>query len=371
MAPPSFPTVLLREARTLPIPSPRLVDELECAASVALAILFAHLVGAQHISWAAFSGYAVMRGHVRETMLRGALRIVGTTIGAGLALVLVPLLLAGAAIPIVGLVAGVIGAASLYGAIVGKRAYAWLFFGLTFEMILLDRLEHPEIVIRAFAATRFLEVSAGTAACVLVSLVSTFTARRLWPAPPAPPPGRMRWHPHAFRHAAQAGVAVAILPFLWRSFQIPELAQSAITILATMIVPLSSLDADGFTEVGRRLVDRVTGCLAGAALAAVVLFAAQGSPAILILGTLNGVILGRHVENSGTSVAYMGTQFVLAILVTLVPDHYDQAAIAPALDRLTGIVVGIALLEPVLLAWHLFRKRAESTSRAETRSTGE
>ena len=48
-----------------------------------------------------------------------------------------------------------------------------------------------------------------------------------------------------------------------------------------------------------------------------------------------------------------GTQFTLAVLVTLVPDSYAGAAIAPALARLTGILVGMALLEPVLLAWHL------------------
>jgi uncharacterized membrane protein YccC len=73
---------------------------------------------------------------------------------------------------------------------------------------------------------------------------------------------------------------------------------------------------------------------------------------VLILGTAVGVLVGRHIENGGHSHIYVGTQFTLAILVTLVPDSYADAAISPALDRLYGILVGMALLEPVLVAWH-------------------
>src|SRR6201986_5099105 len=71
----------------------RLVDELECSLSVLLAILFAHLLGAANVSWAAYSGYMVMRGHVAESALRGVLRILGTCAGAGFAIVVTPLVL--------------------------------------------------------------------------------------------------------------------------------------------------------------------------------------------------------------------------------------------------------------------------------------
>jgi uncharacterized membrane protein YccC len=73
---------------------------------------------------------------------------------------------------------------------------------------------------------------------------------------------------------------------------------------------------------------------------------------VLILGTAAGVLVGRHIENGGHSYGYVGTQFTLAILVTLVPDSYADAAISPALDRLYSILVGMALLEPVLVVWH-------------------
>lgn len=344
-----------QEARALLIPGPRMIDEFECALSVALAILFAHLLGATNISWAAFSGFVVMRGHLSESVLRGALRIVGTVAGAALALLLAPWLLSS---PVrVAIMGGLIAAGSLYGALTGKRAYAWLLFGLTFEMILLDALEQPGMIVRDVAATRLLEVLAGTSACILVSMLSALTARRRWPAPPGPVAARIGWHPHALRHAAQAGVAVAILPFLWARFHIPELAQSGVTIMAVMLVPATSIGATGFPQVSRRLVQRITGCLAGAAVAAALLFTANGWAPLLIAGTLIGVIVGRHIENGKSSIAYVGTQFVLAILVTLVPDDYGAAEIRPAMERLTGILIGMALLEPVLFAWHLIGRR--------------
>src|ERR1700743_89310 len=71
----------------------RLVDELECSLSVLLAIVFAHALRADNVSWAAYSGYMVMRGHVAESALRGALRILGTCVGAGLAVIVTPVVL--------------------------------------------------------------------------------------------------------------------------------------------------------------------------------------------------------------------------------------------------------------------------------------
>ena len=329
----------------------RMVDEVECVLSVLLAILLAHLIGAQNVSWAAFSGYMVMRGHVAESFVRGVLRIVGTGAGAGLALLLVPELRL--SLPAAALGAALVGGLTLYASITAKRAYAWLFVGLTFEMILLDKLQHPARALDTFAATRLLEVAAGTAACVAVSCFSTFTARRRWPAVRTPKAMRLGWHPHAARHAGQAALALALLFPLWGWFAIPELSQSAVTILAVMIVPATSLGASGFAPVSFRLLQRVAGCVAGTALAALFLFTAHGTPWILIAGTALGVALGRHIENGKTGIAYAGTQFTLAILVTLVPDSYADAAITPAADRLLGILIGLALLEPVLLAWRL------------------
>ncbi|HZV09096.1 MAG TPA: FUSC family protein, partial [Novosphingobium sp.] len=156
----------------------RLLDDGECVASVLLAIALAHLLGGTNVSWAAFSGFVVMRGHMAETLRRGVLRMVGTLLGAGLALVVTPQVLGRPllAMAVVVLVATI----SLYGAITARRAYAWLLFGLTFVMIVIDKLERPQVVLAHFAESRVMETLAGTLACVVVGLASALTLRRRW-----------------------------------------------------------------------------------------------------------------------------------------------------------------------------------------------
>lgn len=350
---------MVRSVRTalkgLLTPGPRMVDELECVASVALAILFAHLIHAHNVSWAAFTGFVLMRGHVAESFVRGIMRIVGTAVGAVLGLLIVPF--ASHSLLLATLATAAIGSIGLYGMLTAKRAYSWLLFGLTFEMILLGKLEHPSVDVMDFAQTRLLEVIAGTVACVLVSAISTHTARRRWPGPSAPPATRIGWHPYAAAHAAQAGIALALLPVFHALFGIRELAQAGVTIMAVMIVPVAALGKSGLVPVNRRLLHRTIGCFGGGMLAAAFLFLAQGSPIILIIGTCIGVIVGRHIENAGGTTTYVGLQFTLAILVTLVPDNYADAEIGPALLRLLSIFIGMALLEPVLLAWHFLAPR--------------
>jgi uncharacterized membrane protein YccC len=356
-----------RELRNLFSLDARLVDELECSLSVLLAILFAHMLGAANVSWAAYSGYMVMRGHVAESALRGMLRILGTCVGAGLAVALVPLVFGHLANQI--LASASVGGAALYAALTAKRAYAWLFVGLTFEMILLDKLQHPDLAVTVFALTRVIEVVAGTSACVIVSALSTLTARRHWPAPAREAAAQFGWHPNAARHAAQGAIALGALPCL-AILGLPELAQSSITIMAVMLVPVASVGRSGLVPVSHRLIHRMLGCVTGGLFAALVLFASSGNAVILILSTFVGVIVGRHIENGGTAIAYSGTQFVLVMLVALVPDSYAYTRIDPALERLAGILIGLVVLEPVLLAWHLVAPSREP-SPEKTLSTSE
>ncbi|MET0240701.1 MAG: FUSC family protein [Sphingobium sp.] len=335
----------------------RTVDEAECVVSVLLAIAVAHWLGADHVSWAAYAGYMVMRGHVAETLSRGILRIAGTAAGGVMALSL--------ATPMIGHVATVacllfvVGTFSLYAAIVFRRSYAWLFFGLTFVMVVLDKMEHPEIALSAFVQTRMLETVAGTAACMAVSMASAVTLRRRWPAIRTPAAPTYGWHGDAVRHSVQCGIALLLMALVGPWLNVPALAQGAVTIMAVMLVPVSGL---GPHPVRRRIRQRLLGCLAGAGVAILVLLAARGSAPILILGTIIGVIVGRHIENGPSPYRYAGMQFTLAILVILVPDSYAGATTAPGLERLLGILLGMALLEPVLWAFRLVGTRGSSDS---------
>ena len=346
----SFNSQIRATVRTFLTPGPRMVDEFECIASIMLAIFFAHLIGAKTVAWAAFTALVLMRGHVSQTLLRAIMRIIGTNAGAALALLIVPY--AAKSLPAAMLAAGVVGTGAMYATLTGKRSYAWLLFGLTYEMLLLDKLEHPAIDMKALAHNRLIEVWAGTVACLAVSLLSTLTARRRWPGSPAPEAARLGWHPDALRHSVQTGIALAVLPPLSVHLGLPELWQASVTIMAVMIVPATTIGRSAFQPVNRRILLRTVGCLAGALLAGAIVLLAQGSAPVLIAGTCLGVLIGRHIENGQTRLTYLGLQFTLAILVVLVPDNYADAHIGPALQRLLSIFVGMAVLEPVLLIWH-------------------
>lgn len=359
----AFADRISQELRALVTPGRRMADEWECVASVLLAILFAHLVGAKMIAWAAFTAFVLMKGTISETFLRAVLRMIGTLLGATLAIWFVRL--SPGTLWATMLVTALVGGIGLYGTLTARRSYAWLLFGLTFVMIVLDKLEKPSIDVQALAVTRVLEVGAGTAACLIVSVISTLTTRRLWPAAQTPPTPAVGWHPDAARHAAQAGFALSLLPLAQHFVDIPELAQAGVTIMAVMIVPVAGLGASGLAPVGRRLRHRALGCLAGGVLASLILLMADGSVPVLVVGTCLGIVVGRHIENAGARNAYIGLQFTLAVLIVLIPDDYADVAIEPGLKRLISIFIGMAILVPILFAWHIVlpeRKAQEATA---------
>jgi len=344
---------------------PRLVDEAEAVLSVLLAIACAHRLGGTNVGWAAFSGYMVMRSHVVESLRRGILRVVGTGAGAALAWLLAgelaagvpgagaapslwPPLLASAAL-------AAVGALTLYFALVGRYGYAWLFTGLTFCMVLIDAVQHPGSAL-SFAVARLTEVGIGTAACVLVSAVSTLTLRRAL-GPVSRPAIAWRpwlpWHRAAAAHALQAGLALALIPWAWRWLGVSALSQSSITIMAVMMVPAASLASGpgAHATISTRLLHRFVGCCAGGLVATLALLLTHHQPLAMAVAVALGVAAGRHVENGPVGIAYVGTQFVLAFLVVLVPDSYADAGVGPGLQRLFGILFGMVLLEPVLLAF--------------------
>ena len=335
--------------------TPRTIDELECALSALGAILLAHLLGATHVSWAAFAGYMVMRGHAAETLARGVLRIIGTVAGGLIALGSAPFIVgywpaAAAALALMGTI-------SLYAAITSRRSYAWLFFGLTYAMVVLDKIEHPAIALPEFVQTRVLETLAGIAASLIVSLASTLTLRRRWPAKRTPAATGAGWHRDSLRHALQAGVALALLVALNAWIPVPALAQGAIMIMAVMLLPVTGIGSSGLAPVSQRILQRMIGCIGGALFAAFFLVAGADNMALLLVATAIGVMLGRHLENGDPTHRYVGTQFTLAVLVMLVPDRYDQLVLEPGVERLMAIFIGMAVLMPVLLIGHMLRGR--------------
>lgn len=355
------------ELRELTRPGPRMADEIACVLSVMLAIVLAQLADARMVNWAAVSALVLLKSDTLETLLRGAMRMVGTLTGGALALMLAPLALHSLAVAV--LSAGLVGGMGLYGMLTGRRAYAWFLFGLTFEIVLLDKLANPDLATFELAFTRVIEVGAGTLACVVVSLGAALISGKDWLANRKARPERMRWNATAARHAAQTGIALAALPLLYHFVKVPELTQAAITIMAVMIVPVAGLGQSGLVPVSRRLLHRAIGCVAAGLLAIGLLVLAHGNVAVIIAGTCFGLFLGRHLETGGKATQYVGLQFSIALLTALVPDSYSQIETGVAMERLLGIAVGMAMLEPALLSWHFIAKRLHSAASQKAKAT--
>ncbi len=360
----------------------RLVDEIACLTSVLLAIFCAHLVGVGNVGWAAFSAYMVIRSSFAESVRRGSLRVLGTLAGILLACLLAPLLLRATVLLSVAL--ALAGAVTLYLALLERRGYGWLIAGLSFAMVLVDGMQHPDQPLRQFAQARLLEVGVGTGAAVLVSALAILALPRSMSAsappasalasppasapaasahasppasapaasalasPPASALAALAYRRAAWRHALQGSIALALIPWVWRVFHLQALNQSSITIMAVMMVPMADL-AVLAQPAATRLRHRLVGASLGGLLATAVLLLSHASPLVMTLAACIGVVIGRHIENGKLPITYAGTQFALAFLVVLVPDGYAGPDAAPGLERLAGILLGMALLEPVRL----------------------
>ena len=335
-----------------------LADQLECVLSVLLAIVLAHLCGARNVGWAAFSAYMVMRSRFSVSATRGGLRIVGTAVGAGLALCYGHVLPFSPAVLCVAL--ALVGTATLYCALLSRHGYAWLFTGLTFAMVLVDGMQHTGVAMESFARSRLIEVLVGTLAAVLVSGAAALAMHRTARgAPvPAPVPSQGWWQPAALFHAAQAGIALGIIPWVWQRFDIPSLSQSSITIMAVMMAPLATLSNLPGVRHAKSL-QRFVGCAVGGLFAIAILLACHSSMWIMLAGVCIGVLAGRYVENNVTDFGYVGTQFSLAFLVVLVPDTYGMVDTTPGIERLSGILFGLLLLLPVRLIFRFLQRRVE------------
>ena len=354
-----IPRALVRELKSLKLRGPRAREAAKTALSVLAAVAAAAILNLDDLSWAAFSGYMVMRGSFAVTFPRAIMRIAGTAAGALLGLLLAP----GAADdPLLLMVfLFVVSWLGTFQSLASEYSYAWLFFGLTAGMVTTEALAAPDSVVH-FAATRVAEIVVGTCACLVVAgLFSDAPSRRERHAYDMPWCGSLRdvlnegWlraHWPLFEHSTRAALAVALLPLIWRWFGIEDFSQTAITSYVIMIVPSSAAGERRYPTIYERIAHRTLGCLLGSAVALVSIgLFGTGFP-VIVLTLAAGVWVGYHVQ-TGREINYLGTQFTLGLLITLVQGPAPITDITPGLERLLGIAIGSAMLRLTILVWPL------------------
>jgi uncharacterized membrane protein YccC len=240
-----------------------------------------------------------------------------------------------------------------------------------------EALAAPDNVLH-FAATRVAEITVGTASCILVA--SLFSASRMGAqigmeiianaargASPAPRVLSEAWfdaHWVLLEHATRAALAVALLPLVWRWFEIEDFSQTALTSFVIMFVPDAVVREGRPRAIIERMTHRAAGCLLGSVVALASLSALGDTllPSLLVLSI--GVWIGHHVQNGRNGVSYLGTQFVLGLLITLVQGPGPITDITPGLERFVGILIGVAADCLLIVSWPLKGDNSNSPMRA-------
>ena len=150
------------------------------ALSTALSVAIALALRMDYVWWAGISGFMSMQASGSGSIRRVFLRIAGTVAGAAFALVATPWLaddhVAGS------LFVFAIAALGILGSMVSRYSYAWLFAGMTANLIILSSLQDPVSAFH-FAVYRTMEVTIGSG--VAMVLAFAFAPEGPVPAEPA------------------------------------------------------------------------------------------------------------------------------------------------------------------------------------------
>jgi uncharacterized membrane protein YccC len=359
-----IPGAFLRELRALTLHGPRAREPLKAVLSVLLAVTVAAALRLDDLSWAAFSGYMVMRADIAESIPRGLMRVAGTVGGGLVALLLAPTVADTPVLLMLGLF--VVSWIGTFQALTSRYSYAWLFFGLTAGMVMTESLAAPGNVVH-FAGTRVAEIVVGTGSCLVVAGLfaaagapaGTGTPRN--PASISPFTGvrdalRDAWlreHGPLLAHSTRAALAVGLLPLVWRWFSIEDFSQTAVTSYVVMIVPAAAVLERRHSTIYERMAHRTLGCLLGSGTAIVCLSVFSNAMLPGILALCVGIWIGYHIQIGNEGIGYLGTQFVLGFLITFIQGPGPVASILPGLERLLGILIGSAMLCALILVWPL------------------
>ncbi len=317
---------------------------LALAASVAVgaAIFLALILRLQDVYWAGISAFVCMQANQPQSTRKGLHRILGTVAGAAAALILFPMLAYDHAGTLLLLFCA--GTLSILGSLVSRYSYAWLLGGITTIMVVLGALTDPLQTLN-LAFYRSSEIILGTS-------VALAAAKLLLPPAPATASAAPGWasllgtHGYMLGHAVRAGIAVALVPVIWRLFELPNLSQMAISIGAVMAVPVLT----GKAEQDRRAVfersaQRLFGCLLGGSLGLLLLLTPLASSFAAWLALLMaGAAIGVEIETGKQGIQTVGIQAEVAFILTMTQGWGPASSLLPAFDRLAGMVGAMALL---------------------------
>ena len=356
------------ELRSLEPGGPRGTEALAAALSVALAALAALVLHSDEPWWAAISAWMVTRSSLAAALSRGVMRILGSTAGATIAVIILgwfaydplPFCLCLFAIAWVG----------LFGFAKSSHGYAWLIAAITGNLVMLIALDQPQIAF-TLAVNRIADVMIGTMAALLVTFLlpalpdvsASSTA-----SSPSPLP-LMFWssrHAREFErwsrengpltlHACRGGLTVMVLPLLM-NWLVPLGASTiAVTAVAVMAIPTTAVIEPDARTLVQRSAHRLVGCALGALLGLLCLYWVGQNFVVWLLLLMGGIWLTSQIQSGSTGIGYVGTQAGLAFLLSMIQGEGPPLSPIPGIDRFAGIMAGLSVLLVITMVISLFR----------------
>jgi uncharacterized membrane protein YccC len=351
----SLPRLVLAEFSELTLTGPRARSAVAAAFAVGAAILLALALRLQDVYWAGISAFVCIQASQPQSVRKGLHRILGTVVGAALALLLFPLVAFDHAATMLLLFCA--GSLAILGSLVSRYSYAWLLGGITALMVVLGALNDPLQTLN-LAFYRSSEIILGTS-------IALATAKILLPPSATIARAAPGWASvlgtnwYMLGHAVRTGIAVALVPVIWRVFELPNLSQMAISIGAVMAVPvLTGKAEEDRRAVVERSIQRLLGCLIGGGIGLLALITPLASSFwTWLLLLMVAAAIGVEMETGRHGVQTIGIQAEVAFILTMTQGWGPAVSLLPAIDRVAGMMGAIALL----LAINFFFGPAQDT----------
>lgn len=304
---------------------------LAIGAATALAVWGALLLNLDYPMWSGMSALTVTSATVQATLLKGILRIVGTIAGALLAAFLVGFVAGNNLLSMIALFTTVYFA--LYREYTSPYPYAWILFGVTCGLILMESMAVP---------ASGLHVAAYRAAEILVGVISTFIVSAFLLPPESDPAhdralaaAKLDNPALARRVALEAAVGLCIVVGLYAFLGLPGFTSAAVSL--TRVV-------DPQPELGRqRALLRLLGCFIGGGTGlALVAASIQLLPAFLFVIFVFATIFGYMLSGSA-AISYAGLQAGFAFVIAYAPSITPTTTLDPAIDRFAGILLAFVV----------------------------
>lgn len=311
---------------------PRVRQAIACGVAVAFAIWLAIVLNLDYPMWSGISAFTCLQSSAAASALKGLLRILGTITGALVAAFLIHFVAQDHFVLLLALFVGV--SFSLYRSYLSRWMYAWLLGGITFGLVLMMTLADASAGLHA-GAYRAAEIIVGAASAWLsgaLLLPAAIDPERDKAIMAKPKPGSKR---RAALTAINGGIGIVTVIVLYDLFDFPGFSSSFVSIIR-----IADLDP----QVGRhRGFLRLIGCVVGGGVGLLVVgFAMDWLPSLLFWVFAWSVVFAYFGSGSEAS-GYAGFQAAIAFYLTCVPDMAPAVTLDPAIDRLAGIVMAMAV----------------------------